>query len=376
MIQRGPGARAVVAPLLGVMASLGAFGSAAQPFEFGMLPEQPESRDSSEYIGREARALVPMLRSEAALAMVEAAQDLPERYTRWVWANADRSNVVSVEAYEELPEADRQGLRFSPVPEQTYYEGVQGWPLSFLRAFDVGVYGTPLGERQGLEGKRVLILGYWSITSARLMASLGADVTAVSDSVLLNTLYDAPKDQGEVESIFGGEPGRVTLVNGAWPGDPEQWRHNAEATRAAVGGGYDLVFMFDSYVAGLARPAAPRRVGGRETVVSNFGVDVPEFAGWLAQALNPGGRVLIYGFGAQQHEGYTTFNGDRDRTTPIRPDEAEAAGLEFEVYDAFDALGMWSYVRLADRLEATTRSGRYAQLRAHYSVLTKPGPAQ
>src|SRR5258708_25739380 len=113
-----------------------------------------------------------------------------------------------------------------------------------------------------------------------MLASLGGDATGVDVDPILEALYSAPADQGEVRGAQA--TGRVRLVTGQWPA--------TAAIAGDVGGDYDLFLSKNTLKNGYLHPA--QTVDPRMLV--HLGVPDSAFVRAVYAALKPGGRAMIY----------------------------------------------------------------------------------
>ncbi|MEO0511557.1 MAG: hypothetical protein AAF108_01495 [Planctomycetota bacterium] len=306
------------------------------------------------------------------------ADNLDNQPRRWLWL--DRGNRRAFTMMEHLrliedpetPSEQLEGLSLVTFPEQTYYEGLLALPQAGIRAIDLAVFGSPLGEPGGFEGKRVLVPNFSAKFLLHMMAAGGAEVVGTHNDLQFEKLYSAGSDGGEVASVIRGEPGSIGFAWGTWPGDPSVFGHRAAEVRDGVGGGYDLIVLYRTYLNGLINPPAVRRIGANEFSEFEYGVEPAEMAEWLARSLNPGGRVVVYGLGRPQVVPFNQYRTDADVRCPISPDEAESAGLRVLVHDADENPGFFSLMRSVDIATNSTRRIKYNDARALYSVFEKP----
>jgi SAM-dependent methyltransferase len=206
----------------------------------------------------------------------------------------------------------------------------------------------------GLRGQRVADFGHGGIGQLRLFAALGAEAVGIDVDPLQPALYAAPTDQGPL----GQAGGSVRLVHGRSPADPQ--------AVAAVGGGYDLFLSKNTLKRGYLHPA--EKVDRRLLV--DLGADDPAFLKAVAQALKPGGWLVIYNLSPAPNAAGKPYRPMADGRCPFAAADLAAAGFETLVRDGVDdraarALGAalgWDQppvnLRLDDDLFALVRVAR------------------
>ncbi len=198
--------------------------------------------------------------------------------------------------------------------EAFYYATHYGSPLAYVRALDVaGQYGL-----RSLDGARVLDIGYGAIGAVRLMATAGAQVSALDVDSLLPALYRERSDQGLVRGV-GQRVGSLALFDGHFAGD-------ASLTKA-LGRHHDFLVAKNTFKRGFMKPAA---AGAKPWV--DFGVPEADLLRALHHALAPGGLFVIYNLAGR-------FNPERPSTdgrSPFDRAALEAAGFEVLALDASD----------------------------------------
>src|SRR5262249_53584993 len=145
-----------------------------------------------------------------------------------IYRDTVRGDYLSRREAESRPDTLRARLEPKSVDGLYYYQARHGPISSYARMFEI------LGELgvDSLDHRRVLDFGYGRIGHLRALAGLGAAAVGVDIDPELRALYAEPWDQGEVRGPGGGM-GHLAAITGWFPGD--------STTRAAVGGGYDLV---------------------------------------------------------------------------------------------------------------------------------------
>jgi SAM-dependent methyltransferase len=135
-------------------------------------------------------------------------------------------------------------------------------------------------------------------------------------------VYYGAADQGAIPGAGDGPAGKLRLVHGSWPANPQ--------TSAEVGGGYDLVLSKNTLKKGYVRPA--QEVDPRMLV--DLGVTPPQFLAEVARALKPGGIFAIYNLcPAPKADRYIPWAYGE---SPFTREEYEAAGFELLAFDVDD----------------------------------------
>ncbi|MFO0972878.1 MAG: hypothetical protein U1A27_05490 [Phycisphaerae bacterium] len=131
-------------------------------------------------------------------------------------------------SYEKADAAARAGFERDTINEENYYFTKYGTPVAYARAIDL------LGQNAWptLRAARLLDFGYGGIGHLRMLATLGCDAVGVDVDPFLHELYSEPQDQGAVSNRAGAS-GRVTVLDGHWPGDA--------AIRRAAGKEFDII---------------------------------------------------------------------------------------------------------------------------------------
>ena len=263
----------------------------------------------------EAKALALLTNSALGKQFLDATSSLPPIHPRTVWQNPQTREYFSPAAAAALPEAARIKLVQTELDEYRYYYTKYGSPLAYVRALDIASeHGF-----DNIAGKRILDFGYGSIGHLRLLASLGAQVTGVDPDSYLDALYSEQQDQGAVRAASGkfsfSRAGTVTLVHGHYPQD-------GEAT-GRVGNDYDLILSKNTLKRGYLKPE--RKID--KHLLVELGVSDEVFLKTLYNALNPGGKLLIYNLypkAAAAHEKYKPF---ADGRSPFSREQYEKSGF-------------------------------------------------
>ncbi len=266
----------------------------------------------------EAERVAPLVRSDAAREFLAAAQHLPAPGTRILWRDPASGRFLSTAQAEELDDVGRAGHERHEQTGEDYYLTRYGSPLNYARAIDL------LGEAgvQSWHGKRVLDYGYGAVGHLRMLALAGADAVGVDVDSFLAALYSEPGDEGPVPGSDGS--GRVTLVDGRWPAEPEVIEE--------VGAGYDVFLSKNTLKRGYINPtreADPR-------MLIDMGVDDATMLSQLHRVLNPGGLVLLYNLCPPEAADDEPFIPWADGRSPFPREAWEAAGFELLAFDQVD----------------------------------------
>lgn len=298
------------------------------------VTNEPPAKPASvvERLKAEAAKLRPMMRTDAGRAFLDAAGQLPDPGKRIVHRSADKSRVLSDEAFKKLPESEREGLSPRMCDPEFYYYTGYGSPLISSRAFDLAAGAA---EWDSFKGKRILDFGYGSIGQGRILASLGADYTGIEVEPMFSAMY-----AGDTGSV-GKQGGRLTLRLGRWPAE--------ETVVKDAGEGYDLFISKNTLKRGYIHPS--RYVDPKFLV--RLGVSDQDFVTNVHRVLKPGGWFVIYNISPAQ----TPKDGDKpylphaDGQCPFKRDLMEKIGFEIVEFDKVDdeaARDIWMALGLND----------------------------
>jgi hypothetical protein len=271
----------------------------------------------------EAEAVKPLVASRLALDFLNATAELPRVAPRVVFLDKrKRTYFTEAEARASSDEA-RKTLERIPVDETLYYTTKYGSPLAYARPLDLlGRVGF-----DSVTGRKILDFGHGSIGQLRLLAALGADVIGVDVDPLLRAIYSDAGDQGIVRNRRGTD-GRLRLVTGRFPAD--------EAVRNAVGGGYALILSKNTLKRGYVHPERPVE----ERRLLNLGVDDARFVQTLFDALEPGGRVMIYNISPAPSAPDQPYKNWADGRCPFSTSLWESTGFRVLAFDRDDSDSM------------------------------------
>ena len=265
---------------------------------------------------QDADALEPLVETPWVKRFLRASEALPSIKPRVVYEDTATGSAYTAAAAGALPEAQRKALAARAVDDDFYYTTKYGSPLAYARALDVVAVKANV---TGVEGKRLLDFGYGGVGHLRLLASLGARVTAVDVDPLLTALYGEPEDQGSIKGYDGAKDGSLALVSGQFPADPR--------VRAAVGTGYDGFVSKNTLKRGYIHPSQPTD----ERKLIRLGVDDATFLRTLHDTLKPGAFAMIYNISPAPAAAGKPYIPWADGRSPFTREDWEASG--FRVLD-------------------------------------------
>lgn len=297
---------------------------------------QPAPTPISDAIRQQATALMPLVKLNAAIELLNAANQLPEPPSRTIYRNREKGIALSATEWNALSETGRTGLTPKVYPPEFYYSTGYGSPLVFVRVLDLaGKHGFA-----SLKDKNVMDFGAGTIGHLRAMAFAGAEAHGVDVEPVLRALYSEPGDQGAVNA---GSKSAAWIHIGRWPAEPD--------IVDRVGIGYDLITSKNTLKEGYIHPKPPEGKTANPKQLITLGVDDAAFLKSIHDSLNPGGLFIIYNICPAQSDPndlskpYIPW---ADGKSPFSRAQFAAAGLnvlEFDVVDsawvidAFTALG-------------------------------------
>ncbi|MFY7897134.1 MAG: hypothetical protein ACOVP8_12945, partial [Phycisphaerales bacterium] len=245
--------------------------------------------------------------------------------------NEPRSYLTPAQ-YEALPEDQRADYVETKYDDYFFYYTRYGSPLAYVRAIDLIAqqWGSSQGGPETFRDKKIVDFGFGGLGQLRMMGNMGAHVTGIEVDPLLQALYADPALQGEVTrpSIMDDVPpvGSLKLVFGQWPAD--------DATKQAVAerGKFDLFISKNTLKRGYITPE--KEVDPRMLV--QLGVSNDQFVKELADAMNPGGLVMIYNICPKQAPEGEPYKPWADGRCPFTREQLEAAGFEVIKFDEDD----------------------------------------
>ena len=263
----------------------------------------------------EADRLRPLAHSALASEFLAAVPRLPLPDARTIYQDPATRRFLSAAEVQSLDTAARAALKPVAIDSARYYTTRYGSPLAYVRAVDLMAQHGVASWR----GLRLLDFGYGTVGHLRLMALCGAQAMGVDVDTYLQALYAESTDTG---AVAGG--GRVTLVHGRYPADA--------ATRAAVGGPFDVVVSKNTLKRGYVAPV--RSADPRQLI--DLGVPHAEFLRTIFNALRPGGLLLIYNLAPAQAPADKPYIPAADGHSPFTPAQFEAAGFQVLAHDGND----------------------------------------
>ncbi len=281
---------------------------------------------------REAGLLRATLKAPDAHRFVIQTNYLPVVDEVTVYVRDEPRRYLSPAQYEALSEEERAGYVEKKIDDYFFYYTRYGSPLAYARAIDLVAqeWGSVQGGPETFRDKKIVDFGFGGIGQLRMMGNMGAHVTGIEVDPLLQALYADPALQGEVTrpSIMDDVPpvGSLKLVFGQWPADA--------ATKQAVAerGKFDLFISKNTLKRGYITPE--KEVDPRMLV--QLGVSNEQFVQELADAMNPGGLVMIYNICPKQAPEGEPYKPWADGRCPFTREQLEAAGFEILKYDEDD----------------------------------------
>ncbi len=284
-------------------------------------PAEPELKGVA-LLRQEAGKLRPLTETDLGRRFLDAAAALPTIQPRMLYPNREKRQWLTKAAYDALPESDRAGFEALPSDEDRYYQTKYGSPLAYVRAIDLI---ARVGGMTEFRARTIADYGYGTVGHLRMMASMGADATGIDVDPFLVALYSEPGDTGPVAAEGRhGEGGRVTLVNGLWPG--------GEGVGAKVGGGYDLFLSKNTLKNGYIHPE--KEVDKRMLV--DLSVPEEQYVRAVFGALKPGGLFVIYNISPRPSREGEQYKPWADGRCPFPRDMLESAGFEVLAFDQND----------------------------------------
>lgn len=261
--------------LIGLNARLIADPPTTQPASKSKVDARPAEWTVAK-LREEAAGLRTLFKAPVVQKFLDAVKDLPSIEPRTMLYNRDTRKARLLP--KGPPPTTQPGERILELSEQYYYNTRYGTPLAYARPLQI------LGDAglETLAGKRALDFGYGTIGHLRLWASCGADVIGIEVDPTTEALYSLPGDTGVIKGTGGAPNGKITLATGQWPADAN--------TRGAAKGGLDVFITKNVLKRGYVHPAEP--VDKRMMV--DLGVSDSDFVAAVFDALNPGGKFLIY----------------------------------------------------------------------------------
>lgn len=315
-----------------------------------------------EQLRAEAAAILPLVECEGVRRWLLATNWLPFPSPRVIYWHAATNRALTKADFTSLSEPEQAGFEPRELDDEFYYYTKYGSPLAYARALDLVC--KQLECKDCFRERRILDYGYGGIGHLRLLASNGAHAVGVDVDPMLAAFYDAHLDTGTVKGVGMGEQkapdGSLALVHGSWPGD--------EATRAAVGKGFDIIISKNTLKNGYIHPE--QEVDKRLLV--NLGVSDQTFLAAVSQSLNPGGLFLIYNITPKQAtDGFAPW---ADGRCPFSKDAIKLAGLEVLEYNTDDTVKVRALGRALEWDRSENPMDLETDLFATYTLLRKFPP--
>ncbi len=297
---------------------------------------KPASSPTLQRLVDEAALLRPLAQSELTRQFLSAAGALLPVAPRTVFINEITREYFSPVAKDALPEARRALLAPVQLDEYRYYYTKYGSPLAYMRALEFAADDN----FRDVAGRHILDFGYGSIGHVRMLASLGAQVTAVDPDSYLAALYSERSDQGAVALApaagrFLRGRGSITLAHGFWPKDPKIVEQ--------VGRGFDLILSKNTLKRGYIKPE--RKVDDKRQLI-DLGVSDPMFLAAVFNALMPGGKLVIYNLHPKPGGPKEKYRPMTDGRSPFSREQYEKAGLKVVAFDTEDHVNARNMGRL------------------------------
>jgi hypothetical protein len=286
---------------------------------------QEEEVPTRKRIARDAESLTDFVSSPVARRFLAAVDALPDPGAeRVVFYDRENRRAVTAHTAEQMEESELEGYEEKTLGEFFYYYTRYGTPLAFVRPLDlIGRAGL-----DRLDRTRLIDFGFGSIGQLRLMASLGADVAGIDVDPLLEALYTDPTDTGKIPraTVAGkGDPGRLRLFFGHFPGDGEIVER--------LGRGYDVFVSKNTLKRGYIHPE--QEVDPRRLV--HLGVDDETFVRAVRERLTPGGYFMIYNLCPAQSPDPADYKTWADGRSPFDRALLERLGFEVLAFDRDDS---------------------------------------
>jgi SAM-dependent methyltransferase len=316
----------------------------------------------------EAVAVTPYAQSDLARRFLASAEGLPAITSRQVFVNEMTREYYSPAEAAALPELTRAKLNKTVLDEYRYYYTKYGSPIAYMRALDIAAsFGI-----SDLGGRKVLDFGYGSIGHLRMLASLGVHTVGVDPDSYLNALYSDGRDQGSIPPaysrsrgayLFRGNPGSITLAHGFYPKDGR--------VASLVGQGYDLILSKNTLKRGYIKPE--RKADKRSLI--DLGVSDEAFLQSIFNALNPGGKLVIYNLYPTPSGPKEAYKPHADGRSPFSREQYAKAGFTVQAFETEDHAAIRQIGRALkwDKNEkGETIDDLDANLFAMYTVIERP----
>jgi len=317
---------------------------------------QPGPPDQVAILKQEAARLVPLAITPAVRQFLAQTAYLPRVEPRVLFHDPTCGRVHTRAQYEQLDQARRHECQRREYDETFYYLGRYGTPLVYARPLDLVAQEAKFDS---FAGKRVLDFGYGMIGQLRLLASLGADTVGVDVQPLLTVLYSQPGDQGVIRNPNGPD-GRITLVEGRFPGEAE--------ARTRIGDGFDLFLSKNTLKRGYVHPERE----ADERMLIDLGATDEAFVRAVFDVLKGGGLAMIYNLSPKQNPSEKPYIPWADGRCPFDRALLERVGFQVLAYDQPDDEVIYEYWMALGLNDGQTREQLKQELFSHFTLLRKP----
>ncbi|MDX2114282.1 MAG: hypothetical protein SFZ24_01505 [Planctomycetota bacterium] len=298
------------------------------------LPERDEGPRGVDKLIIDADKVRLLLKHPTSSAVLAEAKRLPRIEPRQVLVDPQTGAWYAPEDAADMDEAARAALQPRMIDEDFYYSTRYGSPLVYARVLDVASAAVPeVFIRTRWPGRRIMDFGYGHIGHLRLMAQRGAYVVGVDIDRRLQALYRDVNDQGiietGVEDATGPRLGRLALVHGSWPSDPQV----AAVVAAEAETGFHVITAKNTLKNGYINPERP----ADERTLVKLGVPPDVFLSEVHGALVPGGLFVIYNISPKLSGPDETYKPWSDGRCPFPRETLEAAGFRVVAFDHDDS---------------------------------------
>jgi hypothetical protein len=296
-----------------------------------------------EALRHDARAVEPLVEGSWVREMLQQVATLPPPPARTLYHDADKTRYLVQAEYDALSPEERDELSAQPVDGKLYYLTKYGSPVAYARPLFIAAQAGLARPK----GASIVDFGYGGIGHLRMLAALGAHVTAVDVDPFLRALY-----HGDGGSFPQGRrsAGHIELLDGRWPADPD--------IRKALGSDHQLFLAKNVLKRGYIHPE--QKVPDKQTV--KLGVSDDAFVAALAEAVALEGFVMIYNLTPAPNEPGKPYRTWADGRCPFPETMWRKHGFEVVAFDRDDTeaarrlgllLGWASAEELAKDLFAT-----------------------
>ncbi len=294
----------------------------------------------------EATAYAPHVTAPWVKGFLATAEQLPPVASRKLWRDPQTELWYSDEEQGALDAEWRARLEPQTFDEDFYYTTRYGSPISYARPYQV----LAQAGLDGVNGRRILDMGYGHIGQLHMLARLGADVVGQEVDSRLRALYSEESDQGRIGA------GHVTLVHGRIGVD------------APIGGGFHAIVAKNVLKNGFLHPEQP--VDPRTTI--DLGTDEESLLAELHDALAPGGLLLIYNITPAPNGPGKPYRTWADGRSPFSRAQYQTAGLEVVAFQQDDTGAVRVMARALAWDQGEDAMDLDADLFGQYTLLRRP----